>query len=249
MIFLAGLPRTGSTLLTSILSQNSNIHAEGNSGLCQLMIDMKTSCIHNEQIKANYREQTQTDLLKEIPKIYYKGVDNKIIIDKCRSWGSYTEIINDYITEDPKFIVMLRPIEEIFASMVNLRMKNNYKTPFSGLLDAGSNPIMNSYDSTIRLIEKYSDKCVFVTYNDLIDRTKDTLDKIYNFCNIPEYQHQFDNIVNVHQENDEVYGLLGMHKVRNKIRKSEYKVDIPKIHLLKCKKLDSHLNDLTPVHD
>jgi hypothetical protein len=33
MFFLAGLPRTGSSLLTNILSQNPDILSEGSSGL------------------------------------------------------------------------------------------------------------------------------------------------------------------------------------------------------------------------
>ena len=44
---LSGLPRTGSTLLSAILYQNPKIHAEGNSGLCQLMWDLEVSCKHN----------------------------------------------------------------------------------------------------------------------------------------------------------------------------------------------------------
>jgi hypothetical protein len=60
IIALSGLPRSGSTLLSSILSQNIDIHAEGNSAVCQLMWDMEVSCNTSgqEQIKANKREKT-----------------------------------------------------------------------------------------------------------------------------------------------------------------------------------------------
>lgn len=53
MVLLAGLPRTGSTLLSNILAQNSNIHIESNSALCQVMWDTKISCEENasEQLK------------------------------------------------------------------------------------------------------------------------------------------------------------------------------------------------------
>jgi hypothetical protein len=37
MFFLAGLPRTGSSLLTNILSQNPDILSEGSSGLPSAM--------------------------------------------------------------------------------------------------------------------------------------------------------------------------------------------------------------------
>ena len=37
-VCLSGLPRTGSTLLSAILSQNPLIHAEGNSAVSPLML-------------------------------------------------------------------------------------------------------------------------------------------------------------------------------------------------------------------
>jgi hypothetical protein len=37
MFFLAGLPRTGSSLLTNILSQNPDILSEGSSGLLPII--------------------------------------------------------------------------------------------------------------------------------------------------------------------------------------------------------------------
>jgi hypothetical protein len=60
-VMMCGLPRTGSTLLSSILNQNPLIHAEGNSAVCQLMWDMEVSCNTSgqEQIKANKRENTR----------------------------------------------------------------------------------------------------------------------------------------------------------------------------------------------
>ena len=83
-VCLSGMPRSGSTLLSSILSQNPIIHAEGNSAVCQLMWDMHISCTKHvdEQIGATNREYTIRDLVVQIPNTYYKNVENgtKIII-------------------------------------------------------------------------------------------------------------------------------------------------------------------------
>ena len=43
-IGLSGLPRSGATLLSAILDQNPEIHAEGSSAVCQLMWDVHKSC-------------------------------------------------------------------------------------------------------------------------------------------------------------------------------------------------------------
>jgi len=48
-VCLSGLPRSGSTLLSAILSQNPLIHAEGNSAVCQLMWDMQMSCFNTSR--------------------------------------------------------------------------------------------------------------------------------------------------------------------------------------------------------
>ena len=75
-VCLSGLPRSGSTLLSAILSQNPDIHAEGNSAVCQLMWDINKSCetTASEQLKANYREKTINDMVLSIPNTYYKNI-------------------------------------------------------------------------------------------------------------------------------------------------------------------------------
>ena len=70
---LSGLPRTGSTLLSAILSQNPEIHAEGNSAVCQLMWDMQQSVVNSEQLKANNKDLLDA-LVKTIPHTYYADV-------------------------------------------------------------------------------------------------------------------------------------------------------------------------------
>ena len=83
---LSGLPRTGSTLLSAILSQNPEIHAEGNSAVCQLMWDMQGSIYGtaNQQLIASDRLNTGIEIIKNIPNIYYKDVTASTVIDKCR---------------------------------------------------------------------------------------------------------------------------------------------------------------------
>ena len=122
-IGLSGLPRSGSTLLSSILSQNPDIHAEGNSAVCQLMADMQHSCNWNskEQLLANNRHNTTKDLISSIPSIYYKDVKASIIIDKCRSWTLplNMDMFYNYLDSNPKIIVLERPIIDVVKSFVS----------------------------------------------------------------------------------------------------------------------------------
>jgi sulfotransferase len=211
MIFLSGLPRTGSTLLTSILSQNPDIHAEGNSAVCQLMWDMQQSCLNSEQLKANRRYWDIDAFVSAIPKIYYRDTKRKIIVDKCRSWTlpPNLEMIKKYIIKDPKIIVMTRPVDEIVSSFE--RLDRSYTK--ENLLIPGSEPIMRSLDGVNYAKENNNGEFLFVEYRDLINNPLKTISDIYKFCGWKLFKHNFKKIDSYFKEDDSIYGIQDMHKI------------------------------------
>lgn len=240
---LSGLPRAGSTLLSSILSQNPDIHAEGNSAVCQLMGDMQQSCNGNsrEQLLANNRYNTPKDLISSIPSIYYKDVKASIIFDKCRSWTlpGNMDMFYNYVNSKPKIIVLERPIIDIVKSFVSLRKKNNWQGNLEeGLLDDWSEPIVRSLNGIKLAKANNKGEFLFVQYDDLINNTKSIIEKIYEFCGIGSFEHDFNNIVNKHPENDEVYGLLGQHDIRPTITKRDLDVTLSDAIVKRCKELE-----------
>ena len=220
-VCLSGLPRTGSTLLSSILSENPEVHSEGNSAVCQLMWDTQMSfeTTASEQIQANHRQQTQDDLIRAIPAIYYKDVTSKHIVDKCRSWTlpDNIDMLRRYVTDDPKIIVLTRPVDEIVESLVRLRKTNGWTEPHAGLLEPMSEPIMRSQFGVDYAREVNSGEFLFIEYSDLVTNTVEVLDSIYEFCQWEPFEHNLSNIVNPHPEDDSIYGLIGMHDVRPSI--------------------------------
>jgi sulfotransferase len=223
IFFLSGLPRTGSTLLTSILDQNPKIQTGANSPLCQIMWDMKLSLKNSEQV-INY-PNLKNDLMFSIPKIFYKN-KNKKIIDKCRSWTlpENINLINEYINPNFKMIVMIRPIIDIVRSIVFIRQKNQWKDPEYGLLEKDSEPIMRSLLGVLNVIDKNNDQFCFISYDALINSPKKTLDKIYDFFDWKHFNHDFLNIVNNNKENDFYLNLNGLHDIRSNI--SRRKIDV-----------------------
>lgn len=244
--FMSGLPRTGSTLLSAILSQNPKIHAPGNSPVCQLMWDTQISCLHNasEQIKANNREHVIKQIIKPIPDIYHSNSDKPIVLDKCRSWTlpDNLELIREYITKTPKIIILIRPIDEIVCSFVNLYEKNGIKDySYDRMLTAWSEPIMRSFEGVVFAKMLTDNWFHFVTYSDIVNKPKETLSGIYNFLELPEYEHNFNNIEQIHKENDEVYGVKGQHEIRNKIGRLKYDIKLPKEVKERCDELTNKI--------
>jgi sulfotransferase len=244
-VFLSGLPRSGSTLLTSILSQNPKIHAEGNSAVCQLMNDMIYSCVVNssQQLRANNREiTTRQDLVCQIPHTYYKNITETIVVDKCRSWTlpANVEIIKQYITPNFKIIVLERPVLEIVKSFVKLYSDNNkYIVNVEEFLAPNSEPIMRSIVGVTWAKQHNEDNnFLFLSYYDLINNPEETIRKIYDFCAWEYFPHDFTNIVTKYPENDAVYDLNGHHHVRPTIKKNDYDVVLPPEVFEKCKLID-----------
>jgi sulfotransferase len=249
-ICLSGLPRTGSTLLTSILSQNPEIHAEGNSAVCQLMWDMHNSCLFraSEQMKACHREKTIHDLISQIPNIYYKDFENKIIIDKCRSWTiqENTNILKKYINTNIKIIVLERSITDIVKSFARLHTENKKDINLNVFFQPMSEPIMRSisgltYAKTEASKNEMNQQYLFLSYDELVQNPKETIQQIYSFCGWKPFEHTFTNVVVKYPEDDKVYGLKGHHEIRPKVEKKENNIKIPDEILKKCELIDSLL--------
>lgn len=241
--FLSGLPRTGSTLLTSILSQNSALHTKGNSALCQLMWDMQVSCWNTEQLQN--RPDMQNKLLTSIPEVFYQEVEGNII-DKCRSWTlpANLELIDKYITKSPKIIVMLRPIVDIVKSFVLIRDMNGWNNPEAGLLDDGSEPIMRSLDGIKHAKSIDSGQFLYLWYDDLVNNPEQTINKVYDFCGWEKFNHQFDNIKNLTPERDDLLGLLGLHDIRPELKRREVNVKLSDELYEKAIQLDKEMGTL-----
>ena len=238
-VALSGLPRTGSTLLSSILSQNPNIHAEGNSAVCQLMWDIQQSAINSEQMKANNKDLTDK-LVKPIPHTYYSDVKKPIVVDKCRSWTlpANMQMLNRYFDDTPKVIVLVRPLVEIVASFMSLRKENGWQDLEAGLLDDGSEPIMRSLAGVEWARKNNNGEFLFVTYDELVDDTQATLDRIYEHCGWQAFEHNLDEIVNTHKENDDVYNLVGQHNIRPQISRRTVDIELSDKLVDKCNRLD-----------
>lgn len=249
MFFLSGLPRSGSTLLQVILNQNPNIHVSNTSPLPQLMWDIQNSCEKNskEQLTASNRLSFKEDLLSAIPDLYYKN-SHKYIIDKSRAWlvEDNMNIIRKYVTKDPKIIVMIRPIEEIICSFKSIvGSRNIFSLSEEGLLQPMSEALLKPLSGVISAAKdkKNKNNLLIVTYKDISESPQLTIKTIYEFLNIPSYSHTFDNLKQINQEKDEIYGVENMHKVRSTIKSIRRECDLSSKTKSICLELNNVLLD------
>lgn len=231
MFFIGGLPRTGSSLLTAILSENPDLLSEGTSGLLGLMKNIENIFEKDQGLKHSLqntnRRYLEENFIKALPHFYYQERSAKYVIDKNRSWVHplAVESIKEHITDNPKIVVMLRPIKEIAESIYNIAKENdNIQQAYAWMY--GGDPLVVPFDSLKQSLSINKDHFLFVTYDQLVLDTEKTIDKIYDFFEIEKFNHTFDKVDSTNvQEGD--YHLMGLHDIREEISKRELDVELP----------------------
>ena len=121
--FLAGLPRSGNTLLSSILNQNPDIQVSANSLISEIFY-YGVSLQFNEVFQNFPDYGSLENYLRSIFDSYYQNWDAKYIIDRG-PWGTENNlnILENLFGDDIKIICTVRDITEILASFIKLNPK------------------------------------------------------------------------------------------------------------------------------
>ena len=236
--FMAGLPRSGSTLLSAILSQNPRIHAGPSSPVFSTMLVVENHFRTDPFFKGFPKIEQGNAILKNLIEQYYSDTDRPVVIDKNRAWPANIRFIEGYIGQRAKVICTVRDISEVIASFITMIHRHPYKEGMGRLniIDeqlvkngiainddnrcdfiAGPQGILGQSLSAIQEAIRLGlrDRLHFVEYKDLMSNPQKSMDAIYAFLGEERFAHDFDNIENKHRENDlEIYGLEDMHEVR-----------------------------------
>ena len=158
----------------------------------------------------------------------YNNYDEEIIIDNCRAWTSYENLIRKYINPTPKIICTVRDVTEILTSFIVLLELNKSKSFIDQKIVGEINVkkrceiLMNEGLGRSLQSLKMGKNILLVEYNDIISQPDNTLNRIYDYLGLKRYSHDLNNIVNHYQEIDSTWGIDNMHKVRPKLEKTSY---------------------------
>ena len=236
IFFNSSLPRAGSTLISNIIAQNPNFYCTPTSGLCELILNSKSAYNHGQRFIAqdpNEMERAFLSFAKFGMQGYFKGITDKpYILDKNRDWGINYNLI-DKIQGTPKIIWMIRDVRAIYSSMEKNFRKNPHKnnhiqeasklvgTTLEKRIDiwADGLPVGIAMDRLKDVFQQGLNKHIlFVRYEDLMSNPQVQMDRIYSYLEIKSYEHTFDKINQVTQENDTIHGISGDHKLREEFR-------------------------------
>jgi sulfotransferase len=240
--FMAGLPRSGSTVLSAILNQNPDVYASPQTDLIGMLYNLESSIPSYESYKAGLLHQGFASVMHKMTDTFYSHIDKPVIIDKNRGWGTpYNwDNLSGYVNAEGKVILTMRPILEVLASFVKVSRHSqkitrhqqylnpnlwvsSYRNETDAVVDNLMMPngeIDRAIFSIANLLTNHSDRVCVVWFDDLLDRPEATLKNIYSFLGIDSTNHNFGKILAVDNHDDlSGYGVAGLHDVKKKLAK------------------------------
>jgi sulfotransferase len=240
--FLSGLPRSGSTLVATLLNQHPQIYASPHSALLDGLCNLKETFIHSESVKFQLRTSAYQKTLWNLPQLFYNDIEKEVIFDKQFTWttpDNYDLALK--VSIYPRFVVCYRPILEVLASFVSkaadnpnfylnkeLDSINFYSKNYLTRNDAMAEFLMCGHDLIPKCLlglahaKKNEELGIFkfVAYDNLIQNPQKEILDIFEFLNLEPINVQTENIQEIFMYNDFFHiGAKGFHQVRSQIKK------------------------------
>lgn len=218
--FLSGLPRSGSTVLASILNQNPNLYASTTSGVIDII---GAACSAWENSPSTIAQGSNTkeiyNIIGSIIRARYKDIGKPIIIDKNRGWVNPVVIktMSEVLGHEVKIIATVRSTADCAASFIRIKNPPDVSeflrnSPLINHLKSSYAELKNGYD-------QYPKNILFVDYDDMLQNPNIQMEKINEFLGIDKFDYDFNNIdASVVAEKDEAaWGIANLHKIAPKL--------------------------------
>lgn len=239
LVFISGLPRSGSTLLTNILAQNTDFQVAGTSGLVDVLLMVRNQWDQIPEMKAMeppVSEHAKDRVLRAMLASYHSKIITtyRVCFDKSRTWLAHLEMAEYLLGRKIQVLVPIRDIRDILASMEMLWRRNaaTRQIPYEaknylgfqsapgrcqawmandGLVGIAYNRVRDA------ITRGFADRLHFVEYESLTNQPEAKMRAIYSFLELEPFKHQFENVEPVCKEDDLAYGFPGLHESRRKV--------------------------------
>lgn len=234
--FMAGMPRSGSTLLISILNQNPALYGTPTSPLLDLLFLNEQAWRKCPSVIANPVPIQLESISESIINGCWEHIPQNIIIDKHRGWGRNLKTIQHIFKKKPKLIVTVRDIPSVLASFMRLLrnsktnpnyidqilIDNNIPLTDSNRVDVlWQNFVYDPWDSFRTAYNMDKTSLLLIDYDELIKEKEVCMKSIYDFLELPYFTHNFNNIQNDTKDDDLLaWGLEDLHTIRPKLEKT-----------------------------
>ena len=232
--FLAGLPRTGSTLLGTLLAQHLELHSTRTSVVRSMMrYPLGFTLGESPYFDLKDPDSQVWGIAKGVLFGAYENVTKPVIIEKDRGWSGEVAVLQKILGEKPKIVSPVRSIPEIIASFMLISEKIGAKSKIEDevrLANRESNPwtlsrviwekyVYSSYQPFKAAYEANPECFFLIEYDDLVADSQGTIDLLCEYLGVAPITLEKTNLKNPNPENDAVYGMPGLHYIRPELKR------------------------------
>lgn len=237
--FIAGLPRSGSTLLANILAQHPGFYVTPTSGIVDMLVQVRNGWDANDAFRAMDKrecERVKANVLNAMLQAYFAHTDKPVCFDKNRYWSEFLEM-GAALTggrDNVKVLVTVRDLRDVLASFERLyrstsvmgqlpqeaAMALKFKTALGRVqvFTDDAQPVGRAYNAIRDAVTRgWRDRMHFIDYDVLTSKPAETMAGVYRFLGEEPCTHDFDHVEQVTFEDDSVYGFKDLHIIRQKV--------------------------------
>lgn len=237
IIFLSGLPRSGSTLACNLLAQHPEIAATPSSPLCHIIQHMRRQWSDDPFLLAQLDQDFGGiyDRLERSLRAFMMAWcehDKPVVIDKNRGWLGCIETLRS-IYPDFKMIVCLRDLCGVYASIERQHrrtlllefpdhMEHNVVDVRAASLFADGGIIGSplKFLQNVSDIPNISSHLYFLRYEDCTKSPQQVLSSLTRWLGLSEFTFDLENICQSTTEADSYYRFKFPHRIKSRLEPS-----------------------------
>ena len=250
--FIAGLPRSGSTLLAALLRQNPRVHAAMTSPVGSLVLQLLRGMSQENESGVFINDDQRARILRAAVAAYYADIHpERTVFDTNRLWCSKLPAIAA-LWPQSRIIACVRNPAWALDSVERLTRKNAlepsgiFKFEAGGTVYSRAEGMMSGTGmigyalNALReaVFDPNHGRLLLVRFETLIADPAKALAAIYDFVGLPEFTHDFANIEPDYDAMlfDARIGSPGLHAVGSRVHSP------PRATVLPSDIFDSHVN-------
>lgn len=245
MICVAGLPRSGSTLLCQLLNEHPDIFSSGHTSPVSNMVENMRNKMGNDVLMLSQLDSDPIAAYARLKRGMKGFVDGWLdesecthVVDKNRQWLMNIETLKE-LKPDFKMIICIRNLVDVFAS-VEKRHRETILLPFPDGMEVnhikgrlaslfGPGGIVGGPLAAISNLSDIPDKSIvrdniyYVAYEALVQSPIEVMNSIYEFVNAESFDINPESLEVRPHESDSHYRMKYSHKTHERIKPSFHK--------------------------
>lgn len=203
--FITGLPRAGSTIVASLLQQNPSLHSAIDRALAPALINLHQTWPGDQDL------EDKKNVMRHMVQGMYSRYNKSTVFSQNLEWAELMPILSAVFDQQARLLVCVRNPAEILASFEAERRSNALRfDPIDNVIDSelGSNiPSRCQWHAmpgqSMGLVHRklqdlvvmgMLDRMLFVDYGLLCTNPQTQMRRIYDFFELPEFDHDFSHI-------------------------------------------------------